>query len=58
MRFGAELNAYTSFDETSIYARSAIGQRRISKKGLLVLHDWANAVSYEDKKLLTKEALF
>ncbi len=49
VRFGANLNAYTSVDQT-VYNISAVPVRRqgIIDSCLLILHDWSNAISLEE----------
>jgi len=51
MRFGAELNAYTSFDETVSKLRVPSDSAEILEKGFLVLQDWAQNVSYEGEEI-------
>lgn len=51
MRFGAELNAYTSFDETVYMLRVPTDSAEILDKGFLVLQDWAQHLSYESEEI-------
>lgn len=51
MRFGADLNAYTSFDETVYMLQIPTDTERIFLKGMQVLQDWAQAVSFEDEEI-------
>lgn len=51
MRFGADLNAYTSFDETVYMLQIPTDTEKIFLKGLQVLQDWAQAVSFEDEEI-------
>ncbi len=51
MKFGAEVNAYTIFDETVYGITVPLDSAQFLDKGLLVLHDWAHYVSYEDKEI-------
>ncbi|MBA3538392.1 MAG: insulinase family protein [Deltaproteobacteria bacterium] len=46
MRFGADLNAYTSFDET-VYQLEVPSEGELIGKGLDVLRDWAGAVTFD-----------
>ncbi len=46
MRFGADVNAYTSFDETVYQLRSRPTTRRVLK-GLDILRDWAGDMSFD-----------
>jgi zinc protease len=52
IKFGANLNAYTSFDET-VYNLSNIPVSRmgIIDTALLVLHDWSGYISLNDKDI-------
>ncbi|MBD3223136.1 MAG: insulinase family protein [Caldithrix sp.] len=51
MRFGPEINAYTSFDETVYMLKVPTDSAEILEKGFLVLQDWANAVSFDDEEI-------
>ena len=51
MKFGAEVNAYTSFDETVYGITVPLDSASFLDKGLLVLHDWAHYVSYENSEI-------
>jgi len=51
MKFGAEVNAYTIFDETVYGITVPLDSTKFMDKGLLVLHDWANFVSYDNKEI-------
>ena len=51
MKFGADVNAYTSFDETVYGITIALDDEEMLENGLLVLHDWANFVSFEDEEI-------
>lgn len=51
MRFGADLNAYTSFDETAYMIEVPLDSAGFLDKGLLVLYDWASNVSYETEEI-------
>lgn len=52
VQFGANLNAYTSFDET-VYQIMDVPTARQSTVDscLLILHDWSCAISLEDKEI-------
>ncbi len=52
VKFGANLNAYTSIDET-VYNISAVPVARQSVQDtcLLILHDWANALTLDPKEI-------
>ena len=50
-RFGADLNAYTSFDETVYMLQVRTDSMELFDKGLLIMEDWAQAVSFEDEEI-------
>src|SRR5690606_14834137 len=47
MRFGADLNAYTSFDETVYMLTVPTDSGDFLRQGLRILADWANAVTLD-----------
>ncbi len=47
MRFGADLNAYTQFDETVYQLEVPTDKPEFVSKGLDILRDWAGDVSYD-----------
>ena len=51
MQFGPEVNAYTSFEETVYKLELPADNPEILKTGLLVLHDWASAVSFDPEEI-------
>ena len=51
MKFGPEVNAYTTFDETVYGIKIPLDSVKYLDKGLLVLHDWASEVSFEDEEI-------
>ncbi len=51
MRFGADVNAYTGFDETVYMLEVPTDDEEILDKAFLVLEDWASAVSFEDEEI-------
>lgn len=51
MKFGADLNAYTSFDETVYMIEVPLDSTAYLDKGLQVIYDWACNVSYEDQEI-------
>lgn len=51
MRFGADLNAYTSFDQTVYMLQVPTDVQEDIDKGLLILSDWAGGVLFEDKEI-------
>lgn len=48
LKFGADLNAYTSFNETVYILPLPTDQREAVEKGFLVLADWAGGLSFAD----------
>ncbi len=51
MRFGADLNAYTSFDETVYMLELPMDDEDVVDKGMQVLVDWANNLSFENEEI-------
>src|SRR5215831_11629903 len=51
MRFGADLNAYTSFDETVYMLQVPTDKPEVMDKALLILEDWAHNVSFDDQEI-------
>jgi zinc protease len=51
MRFGADLNAYTSFDETVYVLQVPTDKPEVIDKTLLVLEDWAHNVSFDTDQI-------
>lgn len=51
MRFGADLNAYTSFDETVYQLQVPTDKPETMDKALLILEDWAHNVSFETNEI-------
>ena len=51
MRFGADINAYTSFDETVYMLKLPTDSTEMMEKGFLILEDWASGVSFEDEEI-------
>lgn len=47
MRFGADLNAYTSFDETVYMLKIPTDSLPLLQKGIQILEDWAHNVTYD-----------
>ena len=54
MRFGADLNARTGFDDTVYELEVPTDDKAFLAKGLDILHDWAGDVSYDPAEV-TKE---
>jgi len=51
MKFGAELNAYTSFDETVYMLTIPLDKHEYIDTGFQILSDWAHNVSFEDEEI-------
>ncbi len=51
MDFGAEINAYTSFDETVYTLTVPLEDSEFMEKGLQVLYDWASQVTDSDEEI-------
>jgi zinc protease len=51
MNFGADLNAYTSWDETVYMIQIPADNPEHLQKALLVLHDWASAVTFDTTEI-------
>ena len=51
MKFGADINAYTSFDETIYMLQIPTDQNETLEKGFQILEDWAHNVSFNDDEI-------
>jgi len=51
MRFGADLNAYTNFDETVYMLKVPTDDPALLEKGLFVLQEWAHAMALEGDEI-------
>ncbi|MFY9609345.1 MAG: insulinase family protein [Blastocatellia bacterium] len=51
MRFGADLNAYTSFDETVYMLQVPTDRPEVMDKALLILEDWAHNVTFDQTEI-------
>ncbi len=51
MQFGADLNAYTSFDETVYMLQVPTDDKKTLVKGLDILHEWAHALTFDPKEV-------
>lgn len=51
VRFGADLNAYTSFDETVYMLSIPTEKKELVDKGLLVLTEWASAITLDPEEI-------
>lgn len=51
VQFGADLNAYTSFDETVYMLQLPTDSPMVFKKGFQILEDWAHNISFNDAEI-------
>ncbi|MCP3980848.1 MAG: insulinase family protein [bacterium] len=51
MRFGPDLNAYTSFDETVYLLTVPTDDEEILSKAFLILQDWAQGIAFEGEEI-------
>lgn len=51
VKFGADLNAYTSFDQTIYMLQVPADSSNLVERGFQVLEDWAHQVSFDDKEI-------
>jgi zinc protease len=51
MRFGPEINAYTSFDETAYFLQVPSDSTNFIETGFQMLEDWAHLVSFEEEEI-------
>jgi len=51
VKFGADLNAYTSFDETVYMLTLPTDKPETLDKGIQVMSDWAHAVTFDDNEI-------
>ena len=51
MRFGADVNAYTSFDETVYSLHVPTDDAAIMDKSFLILKDWAHGISFDPEEV-------
>ena len=51
LKFGADLNAYTSFNETVYILPLPTDKREAVEKGFLVLQDWAQGIAFNDSDI-------
>jgi zinc protease len=50
-RFGPDLNAYTSFDETVYMLQVRTDSTELFDKGMLILRDWAFGLSFDEEEI-------
>lgn len=51
MRFGADLNAYTSFDETVYMLQIPTADDSLLERGFMILSDWAHQIALEPEEI-------
>ena len=51
MKFGAHLNAHTSFDETVYKLRLPTDDKETLEKGIHILENWAHKISFEPEEI-------
>jgi len=51
MKFGADINAYTSFDETVYFIHVPTDSAYYVETGFQILEDWAHNVSFEEEEI-------
>lgn len=51
MRFGADLNAYTSFEETVYILQSRTDSLEYLEKAFLILEDWASGLQFDPEEI-------
>jgi zinc protease len=51
MQFGADLNAYTSFDETAYRLEVPMDKPEVVKKAFAVLEDWAHNITFDAEEI-------
>jgi len=57
IKFGADLNAYTGFDETVYILPIPTDKRENIEKGFLVLQDWAQGVKFNDADIESERGI-
>ncbi|MEI8324905.1 MAG: insulinase family protein [Betaproteobacteria bacterium] len=57
LKFGADLNAYTSFNETVYILPLPTDKREAVEKGFLVLADWAGGLSFQDPDIDSERSI-
>lgn len=50
-RFGPDLNAYTSFDETVYMLQVRTDDKEMMDKGMLVIEDWSGAITFDHEEI-------
>ncbi len=57
VKFGADLNAYTSFDETVFKIQVPTDSEAIFDKGIQILNDWTYNLEYDSTKIETERGI-
>lgn len=50
-RFGPDLNAYTSFDETVYMLQVRTDDQELFNKGMLIIEDWAGGLAFDHEEI-------
>ncbi len=50
-KFGPDLNAYTSFDETVYMLQVRTDEQEMLDKGMLILQDWASGLAFNEEEI-------
>ena len=50
-RFGPDLNAYTSFDETVYMLQVRTDSTELFDKGMMIIKDWANGITFDHEEI-------
>ncbi len=51
VKFGADINAYTSFDQTVYMLQLPTDKKELIDSGLQVIEDWAHQVTFDNKEI-------
>jgi zinc protease len=51
MQFGADLNAYTNFDQTVYMLQVPTDKPELLEKGLKIIEEWGHQILFEDKEI-------
>jgi zinc protease len=57
MRFGPDVNAYTSFDETVYLLQLPTDSARILETGMDILEDWATGISFDPAEVASERGV-
>jgi len=57
IKFGKDLNAYTSFNETVYRLLVPTGKDEVVDKAILVLEDWAHNITFDPKEIVSERGV-